>query len=259
MIRKVTLVGLGLAALTAACEVRMGTDAKSPQNPAPASAPPPAAAPAQPGAQPTPTATPGQPAPASPARATSVGSVARGSKINLDKPLPLPTPSGGGTTLSKPIDFGSATASPDAWRGTVYFIPEKVQKFPDVSTLQPAATLYTNELNITPRRFETGFPGVNDKSEWFAIRYEAPLEVATEADYEFRLVSDDGALFHIDGTLIIDNDGLHTATEKKQLVHLVKGTHSMRIDYFQGARGDVALQLFVKAPNAAERAATTKL
>jgi hypothetical protein len=137
--------------------------------------------------------------------------------------------------------------------------PEKVEKFPDVSKLQPVATVYTPELNITPRRFEAGFPGVNERNEWFAIRYEGPLEVATEADYEFRLVSDDGALFYIDGMLIIDNDGIHPPAEKKQTVHLVKGTHSIRVDYFQGPRYEIALQLFVKAPNAAERAATTKL
>jgi hypothetical protein len=273
MIRKVSMIGLGF--LLAACEFHASTGgAQSPSNPPPAS-PAPGAPQAAPGAAAAPNTTPGQ-APRVITPIAGAGRVAAGlartgggaGGAGGGGALGGGTLGGGGASgggsgaapvINKPIDFGSGEAKPGSLTGTVYFIPEKVEKFPDVSKLPAAATLYTTELNIAPRRFDAGFPGVNDRNEWFAIRYEGPLEVTTEADYEFRVVSDDGALFYIDGTLIIDNDGVHPPSEKKQIVHLVKGAHSMRVDYFQGPRYEVALQLFVKSPGAAERLATTKL
>ncbi len=41
---------------------------------------------------------------------------------------------------------------------------------------------------------------MSNRKENFAIHYEAPLVVATEADYDFRLVADDGAQLRVDAT-----------------------------------------------------------
>ena len=78
-----------------------------------------------------------------------------------------------------------------------------------------------------------------------AIRYEAPLVVSNEADYEFKLAADDGAVLLIDGTPIVDNDGKHDFKDVTGPVHLVTGTHVMTVDYFQ-TTGNVGLQLFCK-------------
>lgn len=251
--RTATLISLGLVVSALACEVHMGTDAKTASNPPATPATPATAAPA----------TPATPATATPTTPTTPPSRHTRATIQLSNPTPAPTPtptpSGGTPTINKSIDFGTPDAKPGSLTGTVYFIPENTAKFPDVSKLTPVAKLYTTELNIPARRFDAGFPGVNDRNEWFAIRYEGNLEVSTEADYEFRLVSDDGALFYIDNTLIIDNDGIHPPSEKRQAVHLTKATHSMRVDYFQGPRYDIALQLYVTPAGGLEKPAGTKL
>jgi len=72
-------------------------------------------------------------------------------------------------------------------------------------------------------------------------------------NYVFRLASDDGSLLWIDGKFLVNNDGVHTVTSKSNTVTLDKGLHKIRVFYFQSARPDVALQLFVTVPGAAEQ------
>jgi hypothetical protein len=143
--------------------------------------------------------------------------------------------------------FGGPNPDPAGWKGNLYWLAPATQKIPDLSTLQPNGLVFTNTLDVSSRAFTDGFPGVDAaKKENFAIRYEAPLVVDNPGDYEFRLSSDDGAIFRIDNTLIIDNDGARAAVaEKTGPVHLVAGTHVAQVDYFN-TTGNVALQLFCK-------------
>jgi hypothetical protein len=158
------------------------------------------------------------------------------------------TPSipGAPPVVSGQTAFGGPNPDPNGWQGLIYFLPPGTQKLPDLGTLQPSGVLFTSFIDVSSRAFD-GFPGVDAaKREDFAIRYETPLVVDNEGDYQFRLVSDDGAVFKIDGTLIIDNDGARPqAAEKTGPVHLVKGTHVATVDYFQ-TTGNVALQLYCK-------------
>ena len=120
--------------------------------------------------------------------------------------------------------------------------------------------MFTKSLGIAPQTFEGNFPGVGTRPEWFAVRYEGPLTVTTEGDYQLRMVSDDGAKLSIDDMVILNNDGiLEAPKEAKSPVHLVAGTHAVRIDYLKGAGKSVALQVFVQSGSAAEKALTTNL
>jgi hypothetical protein len=158
------------------------------------------------------------------------------------------------------IVFGSEEEKPEAMRGVVYFIPERTQRMPDLSLLEPVAAFFTHELNISPRDFSEGFPGVNNRFEWFAIRYDGTFSVKTDGVYDFRIVSDDGAKVYVDNALLIDNDGLHATKSTNGKVRLAPGLHAIRVDYFQGPRMSIALQLFVKPPGpGAERPFHTRL
>ncbi|MBL9113051.1 MAG: hypothetical protein JNM74_27435, partial [Myxococcales bacterium] len=119
--------------------------------------------------------------------------------------------------------------------------------------------LFAKELNVPSAPFTEGFAGVTKKAEWFAIRYEAPLTVTTAGDYDLTINSDDGAVVYVNDQKIVDNDGVHTATEKTGPVHLDPGTHSLRIDYFQAAAGPVALQFYCNKMGAAKVLCTGKL
>ena len=67
--------------------------------------------------------------------------------------------------------------------------------------------------------------------------------------YEFFLKSDDGSRLTINGQQVIDNDGEHGAREKNGKITLKKGEHKVELDYFQGPRYRIALQLFWKTPS----------
>lgn len=164
--------------------------------------------------------------------------------IEVDgKPVPVVTKAG---------PFGGGQASEGALLGLVYFLAEETTKLPNFDEYVPSGALYAKELNVAPRDFTEGFPGVDARHEWFAIRYSGQFSTKVAGDYEFRLVSDDGATLRIDNVPLIDNDGLHEASEKRAKIRLMAGQHSIEVRYFQGARPKVALQLFVTPPNGNE-------
>lgn len=215
----------------------------------PAAPPPPK--PTQPA--PAPPSTAAKPSKASPKPAMTVAPIrgpvisglASGQMIEVDgKPVP---------TISKPVAFGDGKPSPGSILGLVYFLDENTQKLPDFSNLVPTAALYTKQFDIAPRKFEDGFPGVDGRYEFFAIKYAGQFEVKAPGEYEFRLVSDDGATVKVDNVLLIDNDGVHPPAEKRAKIRLLAGNHSIEVKYFQGPRYDVALQLFVTPPGGKEK------
>ena len=71
----------------------------------------------------------------------------------------------------------------------------------------------------------------------------------TEGDYQFKTISDDGSRLYIDNALVVDNDGLHAAIEKKgEVVRLPRGAVPFQLAYFQGPATNIALQVFYKGP-----------
>jgi hypothetical protein len=149
--------------------------------------------------------------------------------------------------------FGSATAIPGALKGDIYYLPEDTEKLPDFSKLTPVGSVYTKKLDIPVQDFQNGFPGVTDRFEWFAVRYTGAFTVSAAGLYKFRLVSDDGSKLYVDGKLVIDNDGVHAEESVAGEVPLTAGEHTIVVEYFQGPATEIALQLFVTAPGAAER------
>lgn len=71
--------------------------------------------------------------------------------------------------------------------------------------------------------------------------------------YSFRILSDDGTRLYVDGKPVVDNDGVHKARSQQGVVQLSPGSHQLTLDYFQGPRYAIALQVYVTAPGGAER------
>jgi hypothetical protein len=155
--------------------------------------------------------------------------------------------------------FGTDQEAPNTLRGVIYFIPERSQRLPDLSLFEPQGAFYTTEINVPTRSFREGFPGVNGRYEWFALRYEGQFTVSADGPYAFRLYSDDGSKLWIDNALVADNDGLHAQQSVTGQVRLRPGTHTLRLDYYQGPGADLTMQLFVTPPSASERLFTTRL
>jgi hypothetical protein len=144
--------------------------------------------------------------------------------------------------------FGVTVVDPFGLRGEIYLLHPNTDRLPKFAKLKPIGAVYTSALNIPTRDFRTGFPGVTDRFEWFAIDYTGNFYVGNPGNYRFLLASDDGSKLYIDGKEVIDNDGIHATQPETGSITLSGGIHSIRISYFQGPATQLALILAVARP-----------
>jgi hypothetical protein len=154
--------------------------------------------------------------------------------------------------------FGVTVYDSAGLRGDIYLLPPGTPFLPNFKKLKPIGAIYTSALNIPPRDFQAGFPGVTDRFEWFAIDYNGSFWIEESAKYRFLLASDDGSKLYIDNKLVIDNDGIHATVSEVGKVNLKHGSHRIRIEYFQGPRAALSLVLGVAKAEEAWRIFSTK-
>lgn len=90
------------------------------------------------------------------------------------------------------------------------------------------------------------------QSEFAGYRFRGFLNISDADVYEFALTSDDGSRLTIDGTVVIDNDGLHGAQRMHGVMALAAGPHAIVVDYFNKT-GNSELELLM-APAGGELA-----
>ena len=89
------------------------------------------------------------------------------------------------------------------------------------------------ELKIPETEIDKAkFPGV-DRNTQYAMVLESSVEIKVRACYEFSLNSDDGSILWIDDKKIVDNDGGHGMTLKRDSVVFDPGTYPVKVWYFQ--------------------------
>jgi len=154
-----------------------------------------------------------------------------------------------GQPQSETATFGTTIVVPFGLRGLIYFIPPRTSALPAFSTMDAVGAIYTPSLNVPPRAFQDGFPGVTDRFEWFAIDYTGRFWIDPPGNYQFQLMSDDGAKLYIDGRPVADNDGIHPPRQKIVTANLSGGIHRIRVSYFQGPKNFLALTLHVTGPD----------
>lgn len=179
-------------------------------------------------------------------------------------PHVTPTPE----ELAKPSDppkeppgnvFGYEKPVLGCFEGQVFPLASGAQQLPtEYAPLAPVSVLYACEWDIAPRAWDQGFPGVAERFEWFAIRYAGAFRVAEAGEYGFRLSSDDGSKLIIDGNVVIDNDKQHPPKEASGKVRLSAGDHQMVLEYFQGPRFEINLQLWTSPPGKPEELFTVR-
>jgi hypothetical protein len=134
--------------------------------------------------------------------------------------------------------------------GDVYEVTPEITGLPDFWKLEPIGALYTDSLDVPDQLIygTIGIPGVTTRTAWFAIDYWGVMWVKEAGEYAFDLLSDDGAQLYIDDQMILNDDGVHPASERQGKVQLNAGRHVIHIPYFQGPPRAVALVLQVKVP-----------
>lgn len=150
-----------------------------------------------------------------------------------------------GLTAPQGVFGGTSRVTGTELEGKIYFIPENSDSLPNFEKIKPVGTIYTDSIDIAPRSFVEGFPGVTDRIEWFGIVYTGKFGITIPGNYKFKLVSDDGSKLWIDNKQVLNNDGIHPPTDVEESVQLSSGTHTIRVEYFQGPRDEIALQLFI--------------
>ena len=71
----------------------------------------------------------------------------------------------------------------------------------------------------------------------FVSQISGLLTIKEPGNLAFRLTSDDGSRLILDGRVIIDHDGQHSAEPKDGAVDLSAGEHTLLLQHFQGAGG----------------------
>jgi uncharacterized membrane protein YgcG len=150
--------------------------------------------------------------------------------------------------------FGDSIPISNGLLGRVYLLPDTTRFLPDFDTMKPVdKPIYANEINIPWQKWSTGFPGLHDRVEWFGIEYTGSFKPIKAGKYIFKLISDDGSKLFIDGKKFLDNDGIHMDWPVHDTIYLSDQPHTVKLDYFQGPRFELALQLYWNQPDSPER------
>ena len=116
------------------------------------------------------------------------------------------------------------------------------QKVPDFDRLKPAASGRASRISTAS----------GPQKNQMALRFRGLLSIAQDGDYEFWCNSDDGARVQIDGQTVVDNDGVHPATETQGRIRLKAGDHRFTVGYFDSG-GDRELSVSYAGPSFAKR------
>lgn len=111
------------------------------------------------------------------------------------------------------------------------------QKLPNFGELKPAAEGESAGFDLS----------IANRPGDYAVRYTSHLQIVKEGQYRFSLGSDDGSKLMIDGTVIVDCDGIHSHQTKEGKAVLAAGFHEVVVEYFQGG-GEATLEVSISGP-----------
>lgn len=113
----------------------------------------------------------------------------------------------------------------DVVKGVEYSYYEQSDLFvvPDFSKIKPVKSGTVDNFDLS----------VANRQERFAVEFRAYIDVPADGQYTFYTTSDDGSLLYIDDNLVVNNDGLHAATERSGTIGLKAGKHSISVGFFQ--------------------------
>ncbi len=99
---------------------------------------------------------------------------------------------------------------------------------PDFSTTTPVKTGTISSFSLSPAT----------RANVYSFNFSGYIKVPSDGQYTFYTTSDDGSKLYIDNVLVVNNDGLHSATEKSGTIGLQAGLHYISVGYFQEGGGN---------------------
>ncbi len=116
------------------------------------------------------------------------------------------------------------------------------KQLPDFDTLRPTVSGIDPRFGLLARTRE----------DRFAFRFRGYLRVGTAGVYRLFVRSDDGSRLWIGDTLVVDNDGLHSAHEESGVIALASGLHPLTVAMFEQT-GGFELEVFYEGPGLARQ------
>ncbi len=101
-------------------------------------------------------------------------------------------------------------------------------QLPDFNKLEIVATGIASNFDIFFR----------EQNDYFGFQYEGFILLPEDGIYSFYTDSDDGSRLYIDGTMVVENDGLHGMNEEKGTIALRSGYHPIRVTFFEKGGGN---------------------
>jgi hypothetical protein len=82
-------------------------------------------------------------------------------------------------------------------------------------------------------------PSIQDApdEDHFGYIFTGYIDIPEDGIWSFSLRSDDGAILEIDGDLVVDNDGSHSAITTMGSIPLLKGLHPYKLIYLEDYEG----------------------
>lgn len=119
---------------------------------------------------------------------------------------------------------------PNGLLAAFYKIEAGAADIPDFSTLTADGVSLVKNVDFPEGRI-TGAPA--NLGSTFAVNFMGSLNVTESAEYKLCLKSSDGSILFLDGTLILENSGVHTpAAEACEVVYMDPGEYELNLQYF---------------------------
>jgi len=118
-----------------------------------------------------------------------------------------------------------------------YYEASSYTELPDFNSGSPVKTGISHDFDISSA----------NRNDRFSFNFTGYIDVPEDGQYTFYTSSDDGSNLYIDNVLVVDNDGLHSATEKSGSIGLKAGKHSISVGFFE-QDGDNTLSVSYAGP-----------
>lgn len=113
---------------------------------------------------------------------------------------------------------------------------------PNFSALSPVSMGAVDNFTLEPRL----------RDDNYAFVFEGKINCPSNGTYTFYTSSDDGSKLYINGSQVVNNDGLHGSQERSGQRSLSAGKHNIRVEFFERTGGE-ALSVSWRGPGFSKR------
>jgi len=151
-----------------------------------------------------------------------------------------------GNDGEEPVSSSPSCTAAHAVKEEVFYNIAKMSVLPDMSTRTPSSTRHIGQVYY--KNTGSTWSGFTQSSN-YAVQWTSTLTIKTAGLYTFRMSSDDGSKMWIDGSAVVDNDGLHGwRTKTSQAIQLSVGAHSFKAGMFERG-GHAGMDVTYKGPD----------